>query len=185
MTAKKRGVNDLLETARKLEQLCDALEWVLSVRLKDGASRISDERVKELKTLLRKASKVLEKEDCPECDGRGMVPCDPEMGMDEAGCAWCIGTGKVQPGRPRGPNLRDYGLPDSEVTGIPVATPMKATPPCPNCGCKTLMSIEVEVTQALVGGPGISTYVGCPACPWASPAMVRRKSVEAQEEVKE
>jgi hypothetical protein len=44
---------------------------------------------------------------------------------------------------------------------------------CPNCGCGTLSMIQVKVEDArLKGGKGIGNYVGCPACPWASPMMM-------------
>ncbi len=71
---------------------------------------------------------------------------------------------------------RDYGMPDSEVVGIPRLTrtftePMDGVRPlCPNCGCETLCEIEVNVQQKLLrGGKGVGRYLSCPACPWASP----------------
>ena len=70
-------------------------------------------------------------------------------------------------------SVRDYGLPNSKVTGVPKAKMSdKDLPPCPNCGCNELMEVEVSVEQSLVGGPATSKYLGCPACPWASPAIV-------------
>ena len=40
---------------------------------------------------------------------------------------------------------------------------------CPICGCEEIMEIEQEVEHSyLRGGKGISVYLGCPACPWAS-----------------
>jgi hypothetical protein len=68
-------------------------------------------------------------------------------------------------------NLRDYGLPDSEVTGTPT---WEATEhPCPNCG-GLLCQVQVTVQMPMLrGGHGLSTYLGCPACPYASPAVVR------------
>ena len=72
--------------------------------------------------------------------------------------------------------LRSYGLPDSEVKSVPVAKPLKTGSPfteCPNCGCKQLMEVTVEVEQDLLStGKGTGTYLGCPACPFASPMMV-------------
>ena len=69
--------------------------------------------------------------------------------------------------------LRENGLPDSEIRGdsIPVA---KSVPgmktPCPNCGCESVMQITVQINQPLLrGGTGTGVYLGCPACPWASP----------------
>lgn len=70
-------------------------------------------------------------------------------------------------------NLRDYGFGDSTdyVRGTPRV--MGDGPgPCPNCGCKTFeIQMDVEGMPLLRGGKGIMTYVGCPACPWASLAM--------------
>ena len=82
-------------------------------------------------------------------------------------------------------NLRNYeGLGrSSKPTGIPKATPIGEasgpwpTPPgsdihCPNCGCKEVMQIEVDVENNLLrGNNGVGYYIGCPACPWASPMM--------------
>lgn len=40
---------------------------------------------------------------------------------------------------------------------------------CPICGCEEIMEIEQNVEhENLRGGKGISVYLGCPACPWAS-----------------
>ena len=68
---------------------------------------------------------------------------------------------------------REYGLPNSSDPGIPTWEPApESAPPCPHCGGK-LCLVKVEVSQELLkGGKGMSTYLGCPACPFASPAMV-------------
>jgi len=67
-------------------------------------------------------------------------------------------------------SLRDYGLPDSEPVGVP--TWSETEHPCPNCGAN-VCEVKVKVKQELVkGGEGMSSYLGCPACPWASPAVV-------------
>lgn len=52
---------------------------------------------------------------------------------------------------------------------------------CPNCGCKQVYEIKVEVvSERLVNGRwGIGMYLGCPACPWASPMVVVSQSAEA------
>jgi len=65
--------------------------------------------------------------------------------------------------------LRTYGLPNSNAIGIPNWE--KTDMECPNC--KSLLCVvSVRVEQSLlVGGVGTSTYLGCPACPYASPAM--------------
>lgn len=76
--------------------------------------------------------------------------------------------------------LRNYGLPASDPVGIPTWT--QADVMCPNCG-SNLCLVRVKVKQELVrGGVGTSTYLGCPACPFASPAMVVSDS--ANKEVK-
>jgi hypothetical protein len=71
---------------------------------------------------------------------------------------------------------RDYGLPESEPQEPPTAKPAPAEMRehgCPNCGCKELMMIEVAVDQPLLkSGSGKGTYLGCPACPYASPMMI-------------
>ena len=67
-------------------------------------------------------------------------------------------------------SLRDYGLPDSEVVGRPFAKLASPQTTCPNCGCEQVMTITVRVKQPLLrGGAGSGYYLGCPACPWASP----------------
>lgn len=66
-------------------------------------------------------------------------------------------------------NLRDYGLPNMDPSGTPKATAVKDDSPCPNCGCQ-LMEVRVPVKSELLrGGRGVGIYLGCPACPWASP----------------
>ena len=75
-------------------------------------------------------------------------------------------------------NPRNHGFGDSpEVTGAPrVREPVSGT--CPHCRCASLFSIEVEVANPspLLRRPAephrvVGRYVGCPACPWASPMM--------------
>ncbi len=71
-------------------------------------------------------------------------------------------------------NPRDYGLPG---VGDPIGPPEVSTAPvpggkCPNCGCLTMFNVKVRVKNArLVGGEGTAIYVGCAACPYASPAV--------------
>jgi len=69
--------------------------------------------------------------------------------------------------------LREYGLGES---GKPLEKPTWSiavgSPSCPNCGAQLCM-VKVRVEQPLLkGGEGIANYLGCPACPYASPAMV-------------
>ena len=72
-------------------------------------------------------------------------------------------------------SLRDYNLPDpTPVEGaVPTWQPAPAGTACPNCGSR-LCEVHLEVTMPqLRGGIGICTYLGCPACPYASPSMIR------------
>ncbi len=77
-------------------------------------------------------------------------------------------------------DLRSHGLnQDCVPTGVPkakLATFKRAAvatdTECPNCGCLQLMEIEVPVDNSMLsGGSGIGYYIGCPACPWASPMI--------------
>ena len=85
--------------------------------------------------------------------------------------------------------MRDYGLPNSEVIGRPVAKLREpngvfdAIVACPNCGCEELMEVTVSAKQSLLkGGEGKGTYLGCPACPFASPMlMVSNQVSEGQD----
>jgi hypothetical protein len=67
---------------------------------------------------------------------------------------------------------RDYGLGNSsKPTGKPKVV-AKAGTICPYCLSDTTFIIEVEVDNGyLIGGKGIGVYVGCAACPWASPML--------------
>lgn len=67
--------------------------------------------------------------------------------------------------------LRDYGLPNpTGVLGTP--TWVAAKEECPNCG-GLLCAVKVRVAMPLLkGGEGTSNYLGCPACPYASPALM-------------
>lgn len=76
-------------------------------------------------------------------------------------------------------DLRDHGYPDmgEKAAGRPKAVPMEKKDVgdgCPNCHCMELMMISVEMDNPMLkGGKGLGTYVGCPACPWASQMMTR------------
>jgi len=45
---------------------------------------------------------------------------------------------------------------------------------CPSCECKTVYSIKVVMVNVpiLSGGRGLGSYIGCAACPWASPMVI-------------
>lgn len=44
---------------------------------------------------------------------------------------------------------------------------------CPHCGCASLYDIIVPVEcELLTTGRGYGMYVGCPACPFASPMLM-------------
>lgn len=70
---------------------------------------------------------------------------------------------------------RSYGLGDSTeiVRGTPrIKAEITDLPPCPICGCKKLFQVEVDVENPLLkGGKGIGHYIGCAACPFASPML--------------
>ncbi len=72
-------------------------------------------------------------------------------------------------------SLRDYGLPDpTPVEGaVPSWKPAPAGTACPNCGgllCEVMLLVDMP---QLRGGRGMCTYLGCPACPYASPSVTR------------
>ena len=74
-------------------------------------------------------------------------------------------------------NLRDYGYGDSpEVAGQPKVLGF-ISEPCPNCACIPTFQIEVVMAEppsqlrVPPGSHAVGTYVGCAACPWASPMM--------------
>ena len=74
--------------------------------------------------------------------------------------------------------LRDYGLGSSGTpNGVPQwkkAEPINGLDPlCPNCGA-WLCEISLPVLHpSITGGKGICEYLGCPACPFAGPAVTR------------
>lgn len=83
-------------------------------------------------------------------------------------------------------SIRDYGLGETKVKGKPkVMGNMECGEGCPNCGCETIYIIEVEVESASGMGPGVGKYVGCPACPWASPCVTTIKRQSNGKEEKE
>lgn len=80
---------------------------------------------------------------------------------------------------------RDHGFGDSpKIQGVPVLGD-KIIHRCPNCGCVGLFNIKVEVANPspLLRRPDsphkvVGTYVGCPACPWASPMVTTVEILE-------
>ena len=80
---------------------------------------------------------------------------------------------------------REYGLPKPKVKGVPFAKPANIAEGCPGCGCKQLMTIEIDVEQELVrGNDGVGTYIGCPACTFASPMIIVSKARIKEDEAK-
>jgi C4-type Zn-finger protein len=71
-------------------------------------------------------------------------------------------------------NLRDYGLPNPEPIGVPEwKASQDKNMTCPNCGAN-LCEVTVKAKMAqLTGDVGVCTYLGCPACPYASPSVTR------------
>lgn len=59
------------------------------------------------------------------------------------------------------------------IEGVPQLGPRLADKKCPNCGCEGLFQITVEVKglPGLNSERGTGTYVGCAACPFASPMV--------------
>ena len=86
-------------------------------------------------------------------------------------------------------SIRDYGLGETKVSGTPrvAQTLEKGTGVwCPNCGCETLFEIVVDVESAgPLGMAGTGKYIGCPACPWASPCVTTIKRQSNGKEEKE
>jgi len=60
------------------------------------------------------------------------------------------------------------------VRGVPQVTGLaQGMGPCPHCGCRTLYDVVVTIeSPLLVTGKGAGFYVGCPACPFASPMLM-------------
>jgi hypothetical protein len=71
---------------------------------------------------------------------------------------------------------RHYGLgdPTSMLRGKPRIVGELPAATCPHCECARLFKIEIDVENPLLkGGKGIGTYIGCAACPWASPMLMQ------------
>ena len=72
---------------------------------------------------------------------------------------------------------RDHGYGDSpRAIGTPVVVSEGPPQGCPNCGCKKVFQIAVTIEAPMFlrvpeNCEACSTYIGCPACPWASPAL--------------
>lgn len=76
-------------------------------------------------------------------------------------------------------SLREYGLPSCEANGVPTwkKVDVEGTV-CPNCGAD-LCEVKVPIKMALLkGGEGTANYLGCPACPFASPSINLPKGEE-------
>lgn len=74
-----------------------------------------------------------------------------------------------------GPENDPYEPPIAKLVG-----PIEGKQPeCPNCGCAQVMEITCQIKDSrLRSGEGIGKYLGCPACPWASPmAIVSKKAM--------
>jgi hypothetical protein len=66
--------------------------------------------------------------------------------------------------------LRDYGLQNPEPIGVPSWAPTQGEV-CPNCGA-LLCDVVVEAKiKGLKTPTGKCRYLGCPACPYASPSI--------------
>lgn len=78
-------------------------------------------------------------------------------------------------------SVRDYGYPDPGTPTKPPEIIHKLKSECPNCGGECLFTIKVELPETefskLLRGDGVptGTYIGCAACPYASPMATTRK----------
>lgn len=73
-------------------------------------------------------------------------------------------------------NRRTYfNTPRPEPIGKPTWTAQDDLEPCPHCGCGCLL-VECEVKPPPMlntpSGRAVVRYIGCPACPYASPAVI-------------
>ena len=78
--------------------------------------------------------------------------------------------------------LRDYGLGTSGITptGPPRVGAALPGQTCPNCSADQIFIVSAPAEGALLrGGKGVMTWVGCPACPWASKAVTVSTGVAA------
>lgn len=77
---------------------------------------------------------------------------------------------------PRRMYFPDRGDSTPFVQGPPVVKGVaEGMPPCPHCKCATLYDIEVVITGHPLlasGGNGVGRYIGCPACPFATPMLM-------------
>lgn len=72
-------------------------------------------------------------------------------------------------------------MPKPTPIGVPSWAKVEGSPPCPNCGGEVvLVQLEVTLPDSVGGGVGSCTYLGCPACPWASPSMTSRREAEGE-----
>ncbi len=83
---------------------------------------------------------------------------------------------------------RDYGIPTDDLgeLGTPELVDTKSTKiACPNCACKDTFAVKIRINNVSSKAPSVKllrgvtnggvvygNYVGCPACPWASPMMM-------------
>ena len=76
------------------------------------------------------------------------------------------------PMRGKGGDLPEGPTPTSRPVAKEVSGAMNgivSVTECPICGCKEILEIQQEgIDSRLKGGNGVSFYLGCPACPWAS-----------------
>jgi len=71
---------------------------------------------------------------------------------------------------------RDYGFgdPTPYLNGKPVVGSRVDGAECPHCKCEMIFSITIPIVDhpLLKTKHGEGRYVGCPACPWASPMII-------------
>ena len=81
---------------------------------------------------------------------------------------------------------REYGLgKHGEPEGVPYIDQEVpgAEAVCPNCGCKTVYAIRQVMVKVplLKGSRGLGSYIGCAACPWASPMVIAASAPAAKD----
>lgn len=67
-----------------------------------------------------------------------------------------------------------YGNPDPKdyMQGPPRVLEWHEHVICPNCKCAVALIQFIVNDYPGHSGPGVGTYLGCPACTWASPCLL-------------
>jgi hypothetical protein len=74
-------------------------------------------------------------------------------------------------------SIRDHGFGDSPEVRKPPRLGDHLEESCPHCGCSPVFMVEVDVVNPPAqlhmpkGSKAVGQYVGCAACPYASPMV--------------